>query len=138
MKFIIVTFLLATALSPKFCHAVEDDELAQWPEGSAAHTYIKSEREYKSYDKKLNEIYNKLIAAYFTNTSKAAGRKALQDAQRAWITYRDKNCKMIGELQGGVSNWKSAYTMACKADQTKSRFEELQSLLYNDTDDADL
>jgi len=138
MNYFVPALILAMTLTVVTSHAEEvDDELSQWPKSSAAYANITAEREFKAADKKLNEVYKQLMSAHFTNISNAEARNLLVEAQREWINFRDKNCKMIGDIAGGVNNWKAAYTMDCKVEQTKKRIKELQSIFSNDTDDGD-
>lgn len=52
---------------------------------------------------------------------------ALRDAQRAWITFRDKNCELAGfAAQGG--SMEPLLVNTCMEDMTRKRTEELRSI----------
>jgi uncharacterized protein YecT (DUF1311 family) len=60
---------------------------------------ICADRDFKVADRKLNETYRALSA----KTSKA-GRDKLQKAQRAWVNWRDAQCRFntLGSADGSV------------------------------------
>ncbi len=81
--------------------------------------------DYQRADKQLNQVYNQVRDKLSANR-----RQQLIVAQRAWISFRDANCKFErSEVEGG--------TMApliynnCLQDMTKKRTLELNSYLQN-------
>ena len=46
-----------------------------------------------SYDKLMNKYYNKLL-----KTLKPGDKKVLINAQKAWLTFRDAETKLIGTM----------------------------------------
>ena len=54
--------------------------------------------ETKRQDVRLNESYNKLGSKLSANR-----KKALLEAQRAWIKFRDANCRFYYDPEGGSS-----------------------------------
>jgi uncharacterized protein YecT (DUF1311 family) len=73
-------------------------------------------------DTRLNENYKSL-------TSKVSPKRKqpLLDAQRAWIRFRDANCKFYGDPAGGTSARLSANE--CLLNITADRAEELKLLI---------
>jgi uncharacterized protein YecT (DUF1311 family) len=77
--------------------------------------------ETRRQDARLNENFKKLISELGTER-----KKALVEAQRAWIKFRDTNCGFYADPEGG-----SAARMAaneCILDSTVDRAKELQLL----------
>jgi uncharacterized protein YecT (DUF1311 family) len=70
-------------------------------------------------DTKLNENYKQLMAKLSPDR-----KKALLDAERAWITFRDANCQFYGDPQGGTSAHLSANE--CVLNATAQRANELK------------
>ena len=82
--------------------------------------------DYQRADQKLNQVYNQVRDQFSANR-----RQQLIIAQRAWISFRDADCKFaISAVEGG--------TMAplifnnCLQDLTKKRTSELNSYLQNE------
>jgi uncharacterized protein YecT (DUF1311 family) len=77
--------------------------------------------ELKRQDALLNQNYRKLMA------SLSAGRKkALQEAQRAWIKFRDTNCDFYYDPDGGSAARIDANE--CLLNATADRAKELAQL----------
>lgn len=92
-------------------------------------------QDWKAADAQLNTVYKqaraamKRIDADLPDTLKG-GAIALRDAQRAWITYRDKACAAEGFLfRGGTME--PFIVSSCMADLTRRRTEALQELAAN-------
>ena len=80
---------------------------------------------YKKTDAQLNKIYGQITA----RLKDAPDTKAqLVTAQKAWIAFRDAECKFLaGNAEGG-----SIYPMLvtqCRADLTQKRVDDLAPLL---------
>jgi len=70
-------------------------------------------------DAKLNENYKRLMSRLSPDR-----KKALLEAERAWITFRDANCQFYGDPQGGTSARLSANE--CILNATAQRAQELK------------
>ena len=77
--------------------------------------------ETKRQDVRLNESYNKLGAKLSANR-----KKALLEAQRAWIKFRDANCRFYYDPEGGSSARVAADE--CLLNATADRVRELKLL----------
>jgi uncharacterized protein YecT (DUF1311 family) len=77
--------------------------------------------ELKRQDALLNQNYRKLIATLSTGR-----RKALQEAQRAWIKFRDTNCDFYYDPDGGSASRIDANE--CLLNATADRAKELAQL----------
>ncbi len=80
--------------------------------------------QYQKADKELNSVYNKL--------KKELGetdKKALIEAQKAWIKFRDLNCKFKSQedSEGGIIAEKMK--VDCLTQLTVERSKELKKLL---------
>jgi uncharacterized protein YecT (DUF1311 family) len=77
---------------------------------------------YQAADDALNAVYKSLMA----QQDDAPSRAALRDAERAWITYRDKECAFeIGPQENGGSIWPMEMSN-CLEDKTAARITELK------------
>jgi uncharacterized protein YecT (DUF1311 family) len=77
--------------------------------------------ETKRQDVRLNEHYNKLISKLSANR-----KKVLLEAQRAWIKFRDANCRFYYDPEGGSSARVAADE--CLLNATADRVRELKLL----------
>ena len=77
--------------------------------------------ELKRQDALLNENYRKLMASL-----SAKRKKALQEAQRAWLKFRDTNCDFYYDPDGGSAARVDANE--CLLNATADRANELAQL----------
>lgn len=75
--------------------------------------------EMKMQDVRLNTAYKEVIAQL-----SPARKKQLQDAQRAWLKYRDANCNFYADSDGGTMAAVSSND--CVMSTTASRAKELE------------
>lgn len=90
-----------------------------------------SEQEFDAADKELNAQYDKALRYIAeSNLEKPYDPKSWTDtmraAQRAWIAYRDADCKdlMAMEWSGGTGT--SSAIMGCMTEKTIARTKELK------------
>jgi uncharacterized protein YecT (DUF1311 family) len=91
----------------------------------------------KKADADLNVAYTKALAEarkWYQSTKTIPvyanmpdNEAVLRDAQRAWVTFRDANCKYQYQIYYGGSHAPLAHTL-CMADMTKARTKELRQL----------
>jgi uncharacterized protein YecT (DUF1311 family) len=77
--------------------------------------------ELKRQDVLLNENYRKLMASLSTKR-----KQALQEAQRAWLKFRDTNCDFYYDPDGGTAARVDANE--CVLNTTTDRAKELAQL----------
>ena len=78
---------------------------------------------YAAADAALNKTYASAMAQQDDATSKTA----LKDAERAWISFRDKECSFeIGPEADGGSIWPMEMSN-CLEDKTAARIQELKT-----------
>lgn len=89
-------------------------------------------QDYKAADAELNDVYRTAIAAMkqadagLPSDLKGA-EKALREAQRAWLPYRDKTCRAYGFMARGGS-MESMLVGRCLAELTRRRTQELKDM----------
>lgn len=80
---------------------------------------------FKAADKELNTVYQQITARLKDN---ADGKKLLVGAQRAWIGFRDTECKFSASGVAGGSVYPLIYSN-CMTSMTKTRVESLKQYL---------
>lgn len=75
--------------------------------------------ETKLQDTRLNKAYKEVIVQLSSSR-----KKQLQDAQRAWLKYRDANCNFYADPDGGTIA--SVSSNDCFMSATASRAKELE------------
>jgi uncharacterized protein YecT (DUF1311 family) len=79
-----------------------------------------AQADFEKADRILNDVYNKILADL---SPKGAG--ALEEAQRAWLIYRDKSAEAYGTNEEGGSNEGLMY-LRCLEAMTIRRTKELK------------
>ncbi|MBA5979677.1 lysozyme inhibitor LprI family protein [Pseudomonas sp. MD195_PC81_125] len=82
-------------------------------------------QEFKSTDKELNAMYQQIIGRLKDNPDR---KKLLVGAQRAWIGFRDTECKFSASGVEGGSVYPLIYSN-CLTAVTKARIEALKQYL---------
>ena len=79
---------------------------------------------YQAADDALNAVYKQVMAQQAEDAAKAALRKS----ERAWISYRDKECNSeVGPQADGGSIWPMEMSN-CLEDKTVARIKELKGM----------
>lgn len=81
-----------------------------------------SQQTFRGADDDLNQVWTELR----THLSPEAQR-AMRDAQRAWIRFRDLNCEALTYEGRGGSGW-SGMLFDCLERMTRERIQELRTL----------
>ena len=82
-------------------------------------------KQYAALDAELNKQY-KAQMAYLKSPGE---KKALQDAQKKWIAFRDADCLyQVGRREDSGSIWPLEQAQ-CLADQTRVRVEQLKKFV---------
>ncbi|MFI8648200.1 lysozyme inhibitor LprI family protein [Pseudomonas iridis] len=82
-------------------------------------------QDYKAADKELNAVYQQITGRLKDNPD---GKKLLVSAQRAWIGFRDAECKFSSSGVTGASVYPLIYSN-CMTAVTKVRVEALKQYL---------
>ena len=81
-------------------------------------------KEYQKVDKKLNSEYKKLLKLL-----KETDKKNLVEAQKAWIKFRDLECKFQSQDPGdGGGPCENKMKIDCLIRKTTERIKELENL----------
>jgi uncharacterized protein YecT (DUF1311 family) len=80
-------------------------------------------KQYTALDAELNTQYKAQMSWLTT----PARKKALQDAQKKWVAFRDADCQyQVGKREDGGSLWPLAQAQ-CLSERTKVRVEQLKA-----------
>jgi uncharacterized protein YecT (DUF1311 family) len=111
MKKIILTFFILTS-----CATITFSQ-------TQLELNIQSSTDYKQADNELNKVYKQVM-----NAINPSEKQALIASQKAWITYRDLECKFQSIGYTGGSMYPMVYA-SCMTDMTKKRTLELKATL---------
>jgi uncharacterized protein YecT (DUF1311 family) len=82
------------------------------------------DRAFQTADAELNRVYGMLLGK-----ADAQGRPLLRSAQRAWIAYRDAECRFrASESEGGTLY--PVELLSCRTELTRERIHALRQSLY--------
>jgi uncharacterized protein YecT (DUF1311 family) len=101
-----------------FALAADCSKLAQ---GTAEYHACSATNSLEAIDKQMTARYNRMLTA-FAAPRWSKEKELLVASQRAWQTYRDRECAFAQELIGGAGR---TTELTCKTDMTKDR-----ALLY--------
>ncbi|MEX3777254.1 lysozyme inhibitor LprI family protein [Pseudomonas sp. MYb118] len=82
-------------------------------------------QEHKAADKELNALYQQITARLKSNPD---SKKLLVGAQRAWVGFRDAECKFASSAVTGGSVYPLIYSN-CVTELTKARVETFKNYL---------
>ena len=119
---LILFIVLSSALS--FPHSAAAGDCDQFLETSTARAACNNSNASDVADKDLNDAYRKLMTVLDQPAWREAKQKLIA-AERAWITFRDKECEFSQKLIGGANHVNQS---ECVADMTKERAEYIQRL----------
>jgi uncharacterized protein YecT (DUF1311 family) len=90
-----------------------------------------SEQDFEAADKDLNQQYDKALAYIAeSNLEKPYDPKswteAMRAAQRAWVAYRDADCKDLMPMEWSGGTGTSSAVMGCMTEKTIARTKELK------------
>jgi uncharacterized protein YecT (DUF1311 family) len=87
-------------------------------------------------DIKLNGVYKKLLKNLKDNPGQENfSRTQIVEAQRAWVSFRDKECDFRTSLNGGAHQWLIVNRTECLSELTEERTKVLAEYLKQATDD---
>lgn len=89
-----------------------------------------ADKAYAAVDAKLNAVWKKVMAGIDASASDMAPadkwKAAMRDAQRAWITFRDKDCKEVVPFEWSGGSGTSAAVLGCLIEKTEARIKDLE------------
>jgi len=78
------------------------------------------EAAYRHWDSELNRVYKQVMGR-----AEGVFKKAVRDAQRKWLAYKDARCGVYGHFEGTM--WRPV-AVACAADMTLRRVGDLAEI----------
>lgn len=99
------------------------EECEEMHEGSTRASACFAEREAQEIDKQLNESYDLLMKVFLRY---GYSKDKLINAERAWIKYRDNECKLQSEVYGGINGVSSA---RCMSEMNGERLQKLKDYI---------
>jgi uncharacterized protein YecT (DUF1311 family) len=92
-----------------------------------------AEKELDKADAALNETYKKVLAFIAKSGSDTpydskSWEDALRESQRAWVAFRDADCKGLIPMSWSGGTGTSGAVLGCLTEKTKLRTTELESL----------
>jgi uncharacterized protein YecT (DUF1311 family) len=89
-----------------------------------------ADKDLQSADTKLNALYKKVLTQISEDSlEKPYDRKtwenALRESQRAWMSFRDLDCKGVVPLEWSGGTGTTAAVLICLKDKTETRAKEL-------------
>lgn len=91
-----------------------------------------SEQQLAKADDELNAVYAKVIKHITENAGEKpydekSWREALKNSQRAWIAFRDADCKGLVPMSWTGGTATSGEVLGCMIDMTVARTKDLQN-----------
>jgi uncharacterized protein YecT (DUF1311 family) len=92
-----------------------------------------AEKELDQADAALNAVYKKVLAYIAKNGSdkpydSKSWEDALRESQRAWVAFRDADCKGLIPMSWTGGTGATGAVLGCLTEKTKVRTTELESL----------
>lgn len=81
-------------------------------------------QEISTLKKQLNQTYSKLY-------KQTEAKKELEDAQKAWLVYKEKQCSNFTLADAGANGGQVIYDLSCQSSLFKSRIGYLKSIINN-------
>ena len=79
--------------------------------------------EYRLADDALNRVWPRVLAEAPSGGDPDVHARAIRDAQRAWIAYRDADCAAASTI--GIPRYWEMNRLRCAIDHTRARTEAL-------------
>ncbi|CAD0229366.1 MULTISPECIES: lysozyme inhibitor LprI family protein [Planktothrix] len=123
LVFIIANFTAFVNLSLATPETLIAQNVQCKPDGNTLEMRKCASDQYQIADQKLNQTYQKLIGQLSPER-----KKRLIEAQRAWISFRDKTCSFeSSQVLGGTAE--PLFLTLCLAKVTQQRVQDLQDYL---------
>ncbi len=110
--------------------SVAQDEITDWPEGSAMHTGLLYKKTHDDSKKSLEKKHKQLIKIVTKNSPDDSRLiNAIKAQHIAWLKYYATECEIIGALSGAGGSWPSTYAMGCQANLMDQRLRLVSSAI---------
>jgi uncharacterized protein YecT (DUF1311 family) len=89
-----------------------------------------ADKDFAAADENLNAIYKKVLAQIDDSGlekpyDRASWEEAMRASQRAWVAYRDADCKGLVPMEWSGGSGTSAAVLGCMSQKTIERTKEL-------------
>ena len=123
LGFMLASFTVFGSPSHAVAQTVITQNIQCKPNGNNLEMIKCASDEYAIADKKLNQTYQKLISQLSPER-----KQRLIEAQRAWISFRDKTCRFeASEVLGGSAE--PLFLTHCLTKVTQQRVQDFQNYL---------
>lgn len=98
--------------------------------GSTYEINICSERDFEAADEKLNAVWKRVLAGIAESDGESpwdakSWEKKVREAQRAWVAFRDADCKDAVPMEWTGGTGTTAAVLGCMTEKTNVRTKEL-------------
>jgi uncharacterized protein YecT (DUF1311 family) len=126
-----VTTLVFCLMAPSFAPPVSAEEVDCANASSTAEINFCAEKDFDAADKALNSAYEAALARIRTRDLEKpydaqSFEEAMRSAQRAWVAFRDADCKDLTAQEWAGGSGTSAAVLGCMTDKTIARTKELK------------
>ena len=83
------------------------------------------------YDKEVTALKKQLNQVYARLYKQTNAKKELEDAQKSWLTYKEKQCGDFTLAEAGSSSGQSIFDLSCQSSLLKSRINYLKTITLN-------
>lgn len=110
--------------------AAADDAIDCANANSTVEMNFCSDKAFDEADAKLNAVYQNVLAQIAKSDlekpyDRASWEAAMREAQRAWVAFRDADCKGAVPMEWSGGTGTSAAVSGCMTEKTETRAKEL-------------
>lgn len=123
-------FLAALLLTLSTSPARSDERIDCENASTTVEMNICSDEDFKAADAKLNATYKKVLAQIAASDlekpyDRASWDEALRASQRAWVAFRDADCKGAVPMEWSGGTGTTSAVLGCMTAKTETRTKEL-------------
>lgn len=124
---LIVSFIIACAPHPAAAQESIDCDNAQ----TTYEMNMCADRDFVEADRELNKVYQRAIQSIQNSDldppyNAKSWEAAMRSAQRAWLAYRDEDCKNLMPMEWSGGTGTTAAVVGCMTKKTKDRIDDLK------------
>lgn len=128
----IASFLAVVLLNFAGASAYAEDKIDCDKANSTADLNACSEQQLAKADDELNAVYGKVIKHIIENAGEKpydekSWREALKNSQRAWMAFRDADCKELIPMSWTGGTGTTGEVLGCMIEATVARTKDLQN-----------
>jgi uncharacterized protein YecT (DUF1311 family) len=130
MKYLVATSLLALLVA-SLAPAAQAQTIDCANASSTVEMNFCADRDFQAADKALNEAYEAALASTKTRELEKpydakSFEAAMRAAQRAWIAYRDADCKDLTAQEWSGGTGTTSAVLGCMTEKTMQRTKDLK------------